>query len=254
MTDVRVQIDHESELAKRRPGASGFQDLLSGGCGSAANPYSLMSDFIDEAFEDCKLDDKELAGMKVLAGFTPGAKAPQAQQPSTPRVEPPNCEPPKCDPPKCDPPPMSQEDFMQDVGKKAVQSQGCANSEGATIDQACRLLDATLAQQQAFLGKLDEYIASGCEIDEDEARRLEAFVDGLLTAHHSATPAPAPHAEKTTAPPVHAESPQRRPLFDSSQVPSGKQRQDLRLDDWQARGGISPEVIEVAKNLPRAGG
>jgi hypothetical protein len=77
MSDVQVPIDKEYDSTKRRPGANGFGDMLSRGGSSSnagATPYSLMADFIDDAFEDCTLDKNEVEGMKVLAGLSPGTK------------------------------------------------------------------------------------------------------------------------------------------------------------------------------------
>jgi hypothetical protein len=254
MSDVQVPIDKEYDNPKRRPGANGFGDMLSrGGCSTnaGATPYSLMADFIDDAFEDCTLDNNEVEGMKVLAGLAPGAKPacpPTVAQPApapAPPAEPPRCEtpapPPACAPapPPCPPEPMSPKDFMKAVGEKAVTSKGCSDAESKMIDLSLRLMHANLNQQQSFLGKLDEYIESGCEIDDEESCRLEAFVNDMLK------PPRKDNAQPTSG---DSEQPER------SHRRTTTERVETRIDSWVERGGISPEVAEAAKRIQRNGG
>lgn len=250
MSDVRVPIDKETDSAKRRSGASGFSEMLAHGGSSpnaGANPYSLMADFIDDAFDDCKLDHNEVEGMKVLAGYTPCAAkpAPPAETPCPPKAEHPQpppaaapC-PPREQQPPCPTEALSPKDFMQEVGKKAVQSKGCSSAEGKMIDLATRLMHANLNQQQAFLGRIDDYIASGSEIDEAESFRLSAFVDGLLEpSHQEKKPAPRGDDERM----VHMQ-----------QGTTTQERIETRIGSWVTRGSIAPEVAAAAKRIQRAG-
>ena len=128
---------------------------------------------------------------------------------------------------------------MQEVGKKAVQSKGCSSAEGKMIDLATRLQNANLNQQQAFLGKIDEYIASDCEIDEAESFRLSAFVDGLLKPSHN---------EKKPA----ARGDDERVLY-AQPGTTTQERVETRIDSWVTRGSIAPEVAAAAKRIQRAG-
>jgi hypothetical protein len=235
MSDVRVPIDKECDSTKRRPGATGFGDMLSrSGCSpnAGATPYSLMADFIDDAFEDNKLCSNELEGMKVLAGLAPGEK---------PACPPTNVQPPRCEtpaPPACPPEPMSPKDFMKEVGEKAITSKGCSSAEGRMIDLATRLTHANLNQQRSFLGRLDEVIASDGEIDEAESRRLEAFVNDLLKP---------PRDDKK--PPTNGGG----ELPDRTHRRTTQERVETRIDSWVDRGTISPEVAEAAKRIQRNG-
>jgi hypothetical protein len=251
MSDVRVPIENEYDNTKRRPNASGFNELLSrGGCsaGAAGNPYSLMSDFIDYAYEDCKLDDNELAGMKVLAGLPPSTKPaeppptvhPASVQPGP--VQQPACEAPPAPTQECDP--MTPHVFMQEVGKRAVQSRGSCGGEGKMIDSASRLTDASRARQDAFLSKIDEYLCGDCMIDEDEGLRLDAFVDGLLS---SAPPRQAvPSSHPAQAPVSHSSQRQEREPRHVPQLTSDEFI-DARLDRLMRNGVIPTDIAQNAK-------
>lgn len=249
MSDVRVPIEKEYDNPKRRPGANGFNDLLSGrscSTGGAANPYTLMSDFIDHAFEgDCKLDENELEGMKLLAGYEPGAAKPcppptvhPAPVPAPPAAEE-SC--PSAETPKCQPEAMSPTEFMQEVGKKAIDGKGCASAESKMIDQATRLMNARREYQTAYLEKLNELILSGQQIDDNEAESLDNFVDDLLKQ----TPTNREeHASRRTHSPSqreeHSYGPQAFHVGD---------RRDARIDSWIRAGSLSIESGEVAKKM-----
>jgi hypothetical protein len=242
MSDVRVPIEKEYDNPKRRSGGNGFSDLLSGrGCstGGAANPYSLMSDFIDHAFEgDCKLDQNELEGMKVLAGLTPGEPHVAPAPTSPPAAAPPMCEPQ----PECPPPTMSAEEFMQEVGKTVVQSKGCTGAESKVIDQAARLTDAVFEQKKAFLNKLGDMARSNCAIDDEEAAALAGFVDGLLA---SSAKAPAPHRPGTEQQPPPSEPRTSERAFDSTTTAAA--RNGAWIDELVSSGGISHDTAQRAK-------
>jgi hypothetical protein len=221
MSDVRMPIDKELDSTKRRHGANCFSDMLSHNSSSPnarATPYSLMADFIDDAFEDNKLSSNELEGMKVLAGLDPGAR---------PAGPPTNVQPPP-------PEPMSPEEFMKEVGEKAITSKGGSSAESKMIDLATRLMHATLNQQQSFLGRLDDYIASDSEIDEAESHRLEAFVNDLLK----------PHCDDKK-PPTYGGGEQP----DQTRQRTTLERLDTRIDSWVDRGLIAPEVGALAKQM-----
>jgi hypothetical protein len=189
MSDVRVPIEKEYDNPKRRPGGGNFKDLLaSGSClpAVAANPHSLMSSFIDEAFEDGKLDDNELAGMKVLAAAErpaapPGKMPCEDQTPTSPATSPPAGE---CEPAH----------FNSEVAKALDKSKDWDSGEQMAADTAQRLMYASNEQQMAFL---DELWALMCDDDidqsgEGEGSQLDAFVDGLFSAGPSPTDAPRP--------------------------------------------------------------
>jgi hypothetical protein len=204
MSDVRVPIEKEYDNPKRRPGAGGFKDLLSGGgCWPAAgaNPYSLMSDFIDEAFEDCKLDDNELAGMKVLAGMAPGGQpaAPKAQclapgQPAPPDKAPCEGQAP-ASPAACPPVDGNQPtNFKAEVARTLDKSEDWDSGEHMAVDTAQRLIDASSERQMAFVEQLWQLMSDN-DIDQandGEGSRLDAFVDGLFAVDPSPTGASKP--------------------------------------------------------------
>lgn len=191
MSEVRVPIDKEYDNPKRRPGAGNFKDLIAGsGCLPAAgtNPYSLMSSFIDEAFEDCKLDDNELAAMKVLAGMTP------AGQPAAPDKAPCEGQAP-AGPATC--PPVDEHKpthFNTEVAKTLDKSKDWDSGEQMAADTAQRLINASSEQQMAFLDELWD-LMSDDDIDEandGEGSQLDAFVDGLFAVDPSRTGASKP--------------------------------------------------------------
>jgi hypothetical protein len=249
MSDVRVPIEKEYDNPKRRPGANGFNELLSGrgsSIESAASPYSLMSDFIDHAFEgDCKLDQNELGGMKLLAGYEPSTAKPcppptvhPAPAPAPPVAEE-NC--PTAEPPKCPPEAMSPKEFMQEVGKRAIDSTGCAGAESKMIDQATRLTHARRDQQTAYLDKLTEFILSGQQIDDEEAASLDNFVDDLL---RQASVSHEERAPRRTHPPSQQ--------VDHGYGPSAFHENDgrnERIDSWIRAGSLSIEAGELAKKM-----
>jgi hypothetical protein len=192
MSDVRVPIEKEYDNPKRRPGGGNFKDLLaSGGCLPAvgANPHSLMSSFVDEAFEDGKLDDNELAGMKVLASMAPAGR-PAAPPDKTP------CEDQTATSPATSPPAGECEPahFKGEVAKALDRSKDWDSGEQMAADTAKRLVSASSEQQMAFL---DELWALMCDDDIDESSeregsQLDAFVDGLFASGSSPTDDPWP--------------------------------------------------------------
>jgi hypothetical protein len=204
MSEVRVPIEKEYDNPKRRPGAGNFNDLLAGGgClpAAGANPHSVMSSFIDEAFEDCKLDDNELAAMKVLAGMTPAgqpaAPQPECRAPSQPA--PPDKAP--CEgqtpagPATC--PPVDEHkptNFNTEVARTLDKSKDWDFGEQMAADTAQRLINASSEQQMAFLDELWD-LMSDDDIDEandGEGSQLDAFVDGLFAVNPSRTGASKP--------------------------------------------------------------
>jgi hypothetical protein len=134
---------------------------------------------------------------------------------------------------------MSPKEFMKEVGEKAITSKGSSSAESKMIDLSTRLMHANLNQQQSFLSKLDEYTESGCEIDDEESCRLEAFVNDMLKP---------PRDDKTPPANSGSEQPER------SHRRTTTERVETRIDSWVERGGISPEVAEAAKRIQRNGG
>jgi hypothetical protein len=210
MSDVRVPIEKEYDNPKRHPGAGNFNDLLAGrGSPPAANQFSLMSSFIDEAFEDCKLDDNELAGMKVLAGMTPAgqpaALKAECQVPSQPA--PPDkarCEDKAPTGPAACPPVDEHKptNFNADVAKTLDKSKDWDSGEQMVLRTAQRLICAAREQQMAFTEQLCKFMSDG-DIDEStnaEGSRLDAFVDGLFA---SSAPFAATSSPSTEHPMLH---------------------------------------------------
>jgi hypothetical protein len=164
MSDVRVPDEKEHEMAKRRPGAHGFKDLYAtqGHSCTGATPYGLMSDFLGEAFEDGKLDDNELAGMKVLAGLAPrpeSTPAPVAAQPS---------------------PTTEGSTLSTQVGAKLDESKDWDSGEQRVLQLAQRLWNASRKQQDAFMEEMCRLMRDG-DISSSDASRLDGFVDGLFS-------------------------------------------------------------------------
>jgi hypothetical protein len=240
--DVRVPVEKEYDNPRRRPGAGGFSELLAGrscSAGSATGPFSLMSEFLDKAFEgDGKLDQNELEGMKVLAGLVPGHGRPQPHEAQAPcRPEPPKCEP---EPSRA---PMCAEDFMQEVGKLVVQSRGCAGSEGKAIDQAARLMNAKFEQQAVFLRMLQDMVRSHGRINDEEANQLASAVDCMLGRHSTR---PVQDTPRTPPAPQPSASPAPTIAFDPSTTQAAR-RSDW-LNELVASGGISYETAMRAMN------
>jgi hypothetical protein len=181
MSDVRVPDEKEHEMAKRRPGAHGFKDLYAtqGHSSTGATPYGLMSDFLGEAFEDGKLDDNELAGMKVLAGLAPRPQptpAPAAQQPS-PQPAP----APSCNDESCEPSPATEGSSLPtQVGAKLDESKDWDSGEQRVLQLAQRLWNASLKQQDAFMEEMCRLMRDG-DMSSSDASRLDGFVDGLFS-------------------------------------------------------------------------
>lgn len=199
MSDVRVPIEKEYDNPKRRPGAGNFKELLAGGgClpTAGANPCSLMSSFIDEAFEDGTLDDNELAGMKVLAGMTPAGQpaTPQAASRAPGQPAPPDKAPCEGQTPAgaatC--PPIDEHEpahFHAEVAKTLDKSKDWDSGEQMAADTAQRLINASSEQQMAFLDELWDLMSDN-DIDEandGEGSQLDAFVDGLFAVNPSLT-------------------------------------------------------------------
>ena len=133
---------------------------------------------------------------------------------------------------------------MQEVGKRAVQSKGKGGGEDQMIDLSQRLIKATFAQQQAFLGKIDEYLSSGCEIDESEGRRLGTFVDGLFASSQSSLPSCSQPPRSETA--SHQQPAANKPA-PTAPLLTGRERFTNGIDAWEARGVITPEVAQLAR-------
>jgi hypothetical protein len=173
MSDVRIPDEKELEMGKRRPGAHGFKDVYASGGSSAANPYSLMSSFIDEAFEDGELDDNEVAGMKALARLAPNSRPARPPQDGCTTAAP--------APAPVTTAPASG-DFESSVNRTLDKSEDWDSGEQMARDTAQRLLGASSNQQWAFLDKLLELMSDN-DLDESqdgEGAQLDAFVDGLL--------------------------------------------------------------------------
>ncbi len=173
MSDVRIPDEKELEMGKRRPGAHGFKDVYASGGSSAANPYSLMSSFIDEAFEDGELDDNEVAGMKALARLAPNSRPAHPPQDGCTTAAP--------APAPVTTAPASG-DFESTVNRTLDKSEDWDSGEQMARDTAQRLLGASSNQQWAFLDKLLELMSDN-DLDESqdgEGAQLDAFVDGLL--------------------------------------------------------------------------
>lgn len=179
MSDARVKFEVENDPAKRRTGAGNFSGLLSSGSGGAArSQYALMADFLDEAFEDHKLDGNELEAMKVLAGMTPGCKTTTLPSPAALACAPAAPEAPY--------------DVKAEVARELDKSKDWDTGEQMVLDTVNRLMGATREQQMAFTRELCRLMSDN-DVDESggsEGTSLDAFVDGLLGGE-SRTPAPA---------------------------------------------------------------
>jgi hypothetical protein len=196
MSDVRVPIEKEYDNPKRRPGGTNFNDLLArSDCPPANNPFSLMSSFIDEAFDNGTLDDNELAGMKVLAGLAPAGQtvAPQAEGGAQGQHAPPDkaaCESQtSAKPVSCSATDNKSINFNSEVAKTLDKSKDWDSGEQLAADTAQRLINASSEQQLAFLERLCKSIADNDidEANEGEGSELVAFVDGLFARAPSNT-------------------------------------------------------------------
>jgi hypothetical protein len=127
---------------------------------SGADGSSALSDFIEKAFADGKLDDNELKGLKALSGNDGGSKdtSKSGDNGSTPQ------------------------DFMSQLADIADKSEGFGPGEEKMLDQGKRLMNATPEQRQAFLDKAQSMMDDKDinEKDDKEGSQLESFVDGLL--------------------------------------------------------------------------
>jgi hypothetical protein len=204
MSDVRVPIEKEYDNPKRRHAGTSFGDLMARqSCATqpGASVYALMSDFQDKALSDGKLDDNELAGMRVLAGMTPttqaaqqsscpspaGTQAMPAQTPPASAATAPTAQPntQSCDSqPEATPTAGTARHFNQAVATELDKSKDWDSGETMVMQTAQRLANATLQQRTAFMEQLCKMLADN-DIDESgrgEASQLSAFVDGLFAA------------------------------------------------------------------------
>jgi hypothetical protein len=177
MSDIRVKIEPENDNAKRRTGAGNFSNFLSsGGSGTGLSQRALMADFLDDAWEDHKLDNNELEGMKVLAGMPSGAQA--APSPAT----------------RCPADETKPHNFKAEVAAALDKSKDWDSGEQMAFDTAQRLVDASDEQQMAFVDELWKLISDN-DVDEasdGEGTRLDAFVDGLFATNPSPSGASPP--------------------------------------------------------------
>lgn len=144
---------------------------------SSAGPVTseVLSQFIESAFEDGKLDNNEVEGLKALAekasdtGAT-GQSAGTSDDSGTDETKSESSDD------------LTPQDFMSQLTDIADKSDGFGPGEEKMLDQGKRLMNAKPEQQQAFLDKAESMMGDNDinQKDDGEGDELEAFVHGLL--------------------------------------------------------------------------
>lgn len=195
MSDTRVETGKDLEGSKRRSGSGNFGSFLSSEGGQAnQRGYRMIADFLSEAFEDKKLDDNELAGMKVIAGMATRDQSPTAHlncrgfdqnSRSEQAEDTKECRNSSHGENSCGAEIDGQSgDFTSMVSNELSKSKNQGPGERLAAEAANRLTKASREQQITFFEKLKEMMKSDGDIDETnhaEGSKLTAFVDGLLS-------------------------------------------------------------------------